>query len=218
MSDSCYRAAAAFPSEKRELKLADGMASPLDILQHIIGTNHLFIAGFNEQREMSSDEREEIQARFSDFDDALAELKRSSAELITAIENVDPELLFKDGEPDLSRGSWLHRLQIASVHMVYHWGQLNYIQTSYGDMVMHYLEPSTTGPLWRYHFEVVSARWASSTSSAQTTPVDEGALLRKYSRNSTLPAGPLNGENVAPWIESFISSSMKWAISSRTWA
>jgi len=70
------------------------MASPLDILQHIIGTNHLFIAGFNEQREMSSDEREEIQARFSDFDDALAELKRSSAELITAIENVDPELLF----------------------------------------------------------------------------------------------------------------------------
>lgn len=137
VSQFCIKSAEALDRSKIDWKPHGEAHSPVDILRHIIVTNHVFIKGFEEQAELSEVEQEGIRASLRDYDEVLSELKSSSTRLIEAIGSIDPDLLQENGRPDMSPGSWLQRLSIATIHITYHWGQLNYIQTMYGDTKMH---------------------------------------------------------------------------------
>jgi hypothetical protein len=102
-----------------------------------------FVARFLQTGSFERPPAEDRQAHLASFDTAdkaLGYLEQETNALIAAIEGVD-ESTFGDVIENTPLGRPMTRFAIAqlpAMHMMYHDGQLNYIQTLYGDDKMHW--------------------------------------------------------------------------------
>jgi hypothetical protein len=103
----------------------------------INGVIATILAGEEYQRP-TPEEREKFLASFDTVEKALAFLDQETQRLLAAFENLDESTL-NDSMQQLGRP--MTRMMIAELpgwHMMYHDGQLNYIQTLHGDSEMHW--------------------------------------------------------------------------------
>lgn len=87
----------------------------------------------------TSEEREALMASHDTKEKALALLEEETQKLLAVLESLDPETLGDELEKPLGRS--LSRFAVAELpaaHMMYHDGQLNYIQTLHDDTDIHW--------------------------------------------------------------------------------
>ena len=72
--------------------------------------------------------------------DAMKDLSDSVDELLAAFGNVSEGALSKEIETPLGKMASGQLMAIMGGHLMYHSGQLNYIQTLHGDDVFHWAE------------------------------------------------------------------------------
>jgi uncharacterized damage-inducible protein DinB len=87
---------------------------------------------------LPADQRQTHLASFDTAEKALAYLEEETHNLLDALETLDPDTL---GDVADLFGRPMTRFEIAelpAMHMMYHDGQLNYIQTLHGDDQIHW--------------------------------------------------------------------------------
>jgi len=115
-------------------------ARPLSLVVECAEANGAFgkiLLGETFERK-SEEERKAFHATFETIEQALAFLDAETAKLIAIYEGLDESTL---GEMTEMMGMPMTKFAIAempSIHMMYHDGQLNYIQTLYGDEAIHW--------------------------------------------------------------------------------
>lgn len=101
-----------------------------------------FIAGYllsGKMERRPPEERDALLATFDTTEKTVAFLDSETEKLLAAFAQVDPETLFEVVDSPLGRP--MSRFAIAELpatHMMYHDGQLNYMQTLHGDSEMHW--------------------------------------------------------------------------------
>ncbi len=115
--------------------------TPLAFTAEVAGFNHLLAATLRgEAASMpSAEQRAEYEARFTSHESCAAHLNASVDALVGAIEALSDEEIAAEGAAPW--GAQMPRAKIAAMaasHTAYHDGQLNYIQTLYGDAEDHW--------------------------------------------------------------------------------
>ncbi|MBI1742870.1 hypothetical protein HYR54_07355 [Candidatus Acetothermia bacterium] len=130
--DRFYKTAKHIPAERFDWKpQSEHVKSAHEMLRHIVEGNHILIHSLSERKPLSpsllsEEERKHIQAETTNYEMALEALRTSGQKVAELVESIPIELLQQDE---------MARLVMASiVHMSYHWGQLCYLQTMWGDM------------------------------------------------------------------------------------
>lgn len=132
------KAARAIPPDKLDWKSEPSGKSPKEILEHLAGANHAFAAVIRGQKIPPSD-RQAFGINIDQMDEGLSELHKSGLTLSESIAEVLDEDL--NDERQMPWGeTWKMTRLIASPssHIAYHWGQLCYIQTLWGDQEDRY--------------------------------------------------------------------------------
>ena len=115
--------------------------SPLAFSAECIGFNSMVAGAFSGKSTAmpSKEERDAFFASIDTLEKAQAGLKQSSEALVSAIEGAAPEALAGQGMAPWGEPMALSMLiYIAADHMSYHDGQVNYIQSLYGDAENHW--------------------------------------------------------------------------------
>lgn len=77
-------------------------------------------------------------ASFMNKDHALIEFSRSVDDVAASLSSCTEERLSEVVDTPMGKSTLLDFAQILPVHIMYHSGQLNYIQTIHGDAVLHW--------------------------------------------------------------------------------
>jgi len=117
------------PQDKIDWKPDPKGKSTREILEHLTGANHAFAALIRGESVPASD-KQSFSIKPDQMDDAFAALHRSGLHLSEAIAEVTDSQLEEQREMRL--------ISSPSSHISYHWGQLAYLQTLWGDQVDHY--------------------------------------------------------------------------------
>ena len=130
--------AKAAPADKLDWKPDEKGKSSREIIEHLIGANYAFAALIRGQ-EVPAKEKQQFSIKPDSMQDAFAELHKSSLHLSEAIAEVRDEQLKENKEMPWGETWSMTRLVSApSAHIAYHWGQLAYLQTLWGDQEDHY--------------------------------------------------------------------------------
>jgi hypothetical protein len=129
-------------AEDRNNTCPGGCARPaLHIVAECAAVNG-FVAGFLETGRAERPSREERDAHLRSFDTAekaLAYLDRETQNLLRVLDGLDENTLGDVSEAPLGRPMTRFAVaELPSSHMMYHDGQLNYLQTLYGDDQNHW--------------------------------------------------------------------------------
>ncbi|HZT41350.1 MAG TPA: DinB family protein [Chthonomonadaceae bacterium] len=114
--------------------------TPVNIVAECAAVNG-FIAEYLTTGKAERPPREQREAFLSTFDTAekaLAYLEEQTQRLVDALGNLDVNTLGDMVEGPMGLVPKLALAQLPAMHMMYHDGQLNYIQTLYGDKEMHW--------------------------------------------------------------------------------
>ncbi len=136
------RAIKAMPPEKQAWRPMDSGRSPIDQVAECAAFNFAGAQSLRD-RKLPPMTHEQIQAFKTDHDTAdtaLAALKQSTGELIEAIKRFPADRLDEEVELTFAPGiikSFGWKMMCGYWNTIYHWGQINYIQTLYGDIEMH---------------------------------------------------------------------------------
>ena len=142
-ADALARTAKAMPDDKQTWKPLDEGRSALDQVVECGGGMNLFMSRILQNRalpEMNPREHERMVAENDTMEKALALLEKGTVALLSAIESFPKEHL---GDTiRLPFGGGMDRtfeevMFMPYWNMTYHTGQINYIQTLYGDREMH---------------------------------------------------------------------------------
>jgi hypothetical protein len=131
------------PAEKLNVSPMGCAKTPLAIVAECGGLNQLaaeIIRGGSPEMP-GDDELKGMMAQFDDLDKAIKFLHRGTRELVSALQELDDERLHEEafapwGEPT----TFFRFANLCTIHMMYHDGQMNYIQCLYGDDKMHWHE------------------------------------------------------------------------------
>ena len=132
----------AIPEEKQNTSPGGIARTPVNIVAECAMVNGR-IAHFLRSGEMpprpTIEERNRHLASFDSAEKALAYLERETTVLLAAFDGLEPARLGERNDELFGRPMTLFQLaELAAVHMSYHDGQLNYVQTLYGDAEMHW--------------------------------------------------------------------------------
>jgi len=115
--------------------------SPLNIVAECAATNGMiakFLSGVEAQRP-APEERAKLLASFDTAEKALAYLESETNTLYAAIDGLDVATLSEMSDKPFGRPmSKFAIAEVPALHMFYHDGQLNYIQSLLGDTEMHW--------------------------------------------------------------------------------
>lgn len=131
----------AIPAEKAGVSPGGVGRTPLNIVAECAMANGQFADFFasGQFAHVPHEQQEALLAEYDSVQKVLAYLDKETDRLLTALESLDESTL---GEiSDQIHGRPRTRLAIAQLpatHMMYHDGQLNYIQALYGDAEMHW--------------------------------------------------------------------------------
>lgn len=75
---------------------------------------------------------------FKNKDGAIAQVKSSVADVIAAMHSVPDDELYREMDSPMGKSSKGEQAEFAGVHMIYHDGQLNYVQSLNGDHAVHW--------------------------------------------------------------------------------
>lgn len=128
----CLKSAHAVPAKRANWAPADGSAkSALQVVHHVAEVNRSIADALH--GEPSSQVKTPTPP--DDYAAALAALERTAQALAQAIRTLPDERLNpNDPKPSLKL------MQVGVLHLTYHWGQLGYLQTLWGDPVDHFLK------------------------------------------------------------------------------
>jgi uncharacterized damage-inducible protein DinB len=132
------KAAEQVPADKTHWKPEKKGKSSHEILEHVAGANLAFAAlvrgsALPEQAAKAKD-RQDIKSETDSYHQAIDSLKSSAKVLSEAIASVPDSQLAVDRQMPWGVTWKMTRLVTApSAHIAYHWGQLCYLQTLYGD-------------------------------------------------------------------------------------
>ncbi|MBX3119550.1 MAG: hypothetical protein KF784_10830 [Fimbriimonadaceae bacterium] len=114
-----------------------------DVTAEVIGFNYMIAAMLKgESPSMpSEEERAAFTAKFATTEACIGGIKDSGEALASALESASDETLASDATAPWGDKMPLYSLaNIAANHILYHDGQLNYIQSLHGDGKMHWFE------------------------------------------------------------------------------
>lgn len=137
-----FRSARTMPQDKLEWKPAETSRSPLELVQEIVQTtgwttiilNNRGLPDLGEDPE--SDARDERKA-WATLDACETELNNRTPALFEAIQNFPVDQLKETVDLPWGTMSWLQVIDYAYWNIRYHDGQIQYVQTMYGDTEMH---------------------------------------------------------------------------------
>ena len=130
--DRFYNTAKHTPAERFDWKpQSEHAKSAHEILKHVVEGNHILLHALSERKPLSpsllsEEERKHIQAETNEYTQALEALRTSGQKVADLVKSIPIELLQQKEMAVLVMAS--------IVHMSYHWGQLCYLQTMWGDM------------------------------------------------------------------------------------
>ena len=126
------------PDDKLDWKPDTNGKSSSEIVHHLIGANHAFAAMIRGQ-DVPTGNKQDFSIQPGSMDDAFGELHKSGLHLSEAIAEVSDEQLRESKQMPWGETWTMTRLVSApSAHIAYHWGQLAYLQTLWGDQKDHY--------------------------------------------------------------------------------
>jgi uncharacterized damage-inducible protein DinB len=132
------KAARHVPPDKAPWKPEEGAKSAQEIVEHVTGVNEFF-AQLIRGAELSGGP---VPSSYESYEQALSALQASGEAVAEAIQAVPDEQL--EAERTLPWGeAWkLRKLLVApGTHIAYHWGQISYLQTLWGDFKDYHLIP-----------------------------------------------------------------------------
>lgn len=115
--------------------------SAYDITSEVIGLHRLAIAGakgVEPEEAPENDGWHRASAEFKNKETAIAAFEQSVAELLDALRATTPEGLEAIVNSPLGPLPVARLAAIVPMHIMYHSGQLNYIQTLHGDEAIHW--------------------------------------------------------------------------------
>ena len=129
------------PADKIDWKPEPSTKSPKEILEHMAAANRGFasmIEGVDLGITMDKTERANVNIPAESMADAIEGLKSSGAKLSEAISNLEDSQLAETRDMPWGETWDMPRLIVtSSTHISYHWGQLAYLQTMWGDTDDH---------------------------------------------------------------------------------
>lgn len=131
----------ALPAETLGTSHAGCARSPLYIVAECSGVNRWFAAALLHPGtpRPSAEERDAYYASIDSTEKAIAELRSSVEELKAAYDGLDVNALGDQVEGMLNRPATLFAIASLPIgHMMYHDGQLNYLQTLHNDDTIHW--------------------------------------------------------------------------------
>jgi uncharacterized damage-inducible protein DinB len=136
----CLKTARAIPEDKAKWTPSDGDAkSALDVVRHMVEVNHN-IAGYLSAQPLSDEDRRAIMDTISTYPQAIEALESSTASLTQVIAQSPEDALRPHLDQWLNSGSPGQLMTVGFIHLVYHWGQLCYLQTLLSDGEDHFLK------------------------------------------------------------------------------
>jgi uncharacterized damage-inducible protein DinB len=134
----CLNAAQVVPAERTRWKPEGRGRSAHEIIEHLAGANHAFAAlirGSALPKEAAkAPDRQSVKKPADSYQQALAALQESGRTLSEAIASTPDEQLGQKREMPWGETWEMTRLLTApGAHIAYHWGQLCYLQTLWGD-------------------------------------------------------------------------------------
>jgi len=125
------------PAEKADWKPEGGAKSAKELLEHIAASNQGFAAiiqGKDLGIQMDKSERANVSIEAQNLPEAIEALKASGEALAGAISTLPDDQLGQNRTMPWGEEWQMSRLlATASAHISYHWGQLAYLQTMWGD-------------------------------------------------------------------------------------
>jgi len=132
-----YRAARHVPPERSEWKPEGKGKSAREIVEHLVGANHAFarlIKGDAFETTIEKADRQKVHIRAENYEQALEALRASGEALAEAVASVPDDQLGRERRMPWGETWKLTRvISTPSAHIAYHWGQLCYLQTLWGD-------------------------------------------------------------------------------------
>lgn len=129
------------PADKAGWKPDSKTKSAKEILEHIAAANSGFamiIQGQSSGLKLNKADRKDIAIQTKDLKEAIQAVKTSGDKLSQAIGSLnDAQLREKRTMPWGEEWEMPRLLVTASTHLSYHWGQLAYLQTMWGDLEDH---------------------------------------------------------------------------------
>ena len=131
------------PEDKLTVSPMGCARSPLAFIAEVVGFN-MMVAGLlsgKEAKMLNEDERTAFENSFTTKEKGSEEIKSSTKMLCDALDNCSEEDLAREVTAPWGMQMKLYKMaQITGSHMMYHDGQLNYIQCLYGDGAFHWME------------------------------------------------------------------------------
>lgn len=130
------------PQDKLDACPMGKARTPLDFTVECAGFNLLVAAMIGEAGAMpGSEERKAYLASLDSGEKAMTGLKESVAKITASLKAASDEDLLREVAMPWGSTSKVHEaVHMATVHMAYHLGHINYIQSLYGDDQMHWAE------------------------------------------------------------------------------
>ena len=131
----------ALPEEKQNVIFGGCTRTALDIVAECAATNQsmsLRLAG-TPKAALSAEENAAERAHYDTQDKVLAYLEETTSQLKNVISKMDPDT-FSYTDPEFFNGAMCRygMAELTGIHMMYHTGQLNYIQMLLGDDKVHW--------------------------------------------------------------------------------
>lgn len=109
-----------------------GIKSAHEILQHVVEGNHILLHSLKELKSLtplSDEERQRILAQTATSEQVVDALRTTGQEVA--------EMILSTPQEKLNDALYSRLLMASIVHLSYHWGQLAYLQTMWGDLQDH---------------------------------------------------------------------------------
>jgi len=133
------RAARHVPPDKVRWKPEPTAKSAQEIVEHVAAVNEFFATLIRGEASQSSGPRPQSH---ESYERALEALRASGEAVARAIQAVPDEQLETDRTLPWGQRWKLRRLLTApGTHIAYHWGQISYLQTLWGDLKDYHLTP-----------------------------------------------------------------------------
>lgn len=138
-ADALWRSVHAMPKEKLDWKTAETARTARDVIEEIVMTTGYSAELISSQRmpEMGSVESKAGKSDKKDMAELEKDHRANIKKYLEAVKNFPVEDLLKTLDLPWGKMTFLQCIAYPYWNMIYHWGQINYIQTMYGDKEMH---------------------------------------------------------------------------------
>jgi hypothetical protein len=136
----------AIPADKQNVSPGGAARTALNIVAECAAVNGMIAGWLSTGQGISRPSPEQREAHLRSFDTqekALAYLDQETNRLLSAIDALDPDTLGDTSDEPLGRPmSRFAVAELPAMHMMYHDGQLTYLQTLHGDTENHWVANS----------------------------------------------------------------------------